>query len=61
MARRRGDRELTASLEAALTRELAAAWRHINEAYFRSALTAPALELVPTRATLGRWLVAGGR
>src|SRR5580693_5447274 len=57
MARRHGDRELTAALEAALTRELVAAWRHINDAYFRSALTAPTLELVPTRTTLGRWLV----
>jgi hypothetical protein len=57
MARRRGDLELTAALEAALTRELVAAWRHINDAYFRSALTAPTLELVPTRTTLGRWLV----
>jgi hypothetical protein len=56
MARRRGDRELTAALEAALTRELVAAWRHINEAYFRSALTTPTLELVPTRTTLGRWM-----
>jgi len=56
MTRGRGDRELTAALEAALTRELVAAWRHINEAYFRSALTAPTLELVPTRATLGRWM-----
>src|SRR5580658_1353084 len=57
MARRRGELGLTAALEAALTRELVAAWRYINEAYFRSALTAPTLELVPTRATLGRWMV----
>ena len=56
MARRHGDPELTLALEAALTRELVAAWRHINEAYFRSSLTAPTLQLVPTRATLGRWM-----
>src|SRR5580692_8280894 len=56
MARRRGELGLTAALEAALTRELVAAWRHINEAYFRTSLTAPTLELVPTRATLGRWM-----
>jgi len=55
MARRRGEQGLTAALEAALTRELVAAWRQINDAYFRGALTAPTLELVPTRTTLGRW------
>jgi Protein of unknown function (DUF2786)/SprT-like family len=48
--------QLTASLEAALVRELRAAWRQLNEAHFRSALVTPTLELVPTRATLGRWV-----
>jgi predicted SprT family Zn-dependent metalloprotease len=50
--------ELTAALEAALVRELRAAWRHLNDAYFRGALAQPTLELVAHRATLGRWLPA---
>jgi hypothetical protein len=52
--------ELTAAMEAAIVRELRAAWRQLNEVYFRSALSMPTLELVPSRATLGRW-VAGLR
>ena len=48
--------ELTARLEAALVRELRVTWRQINEAHFRSALTAPTLELVSSSATLGRWV-----
>ena len=52
------DRELTAALEAALVRELSAAWRQLNDAHFRSALCAPTLEIVPTRTTLGRWIPA---
>jgi hypothetical protein len=48
--------ELTASLERALVRELLVSWRQINESYFKSALSAPALELVPSRAHLGRWM-----
>jgi hypothetical protein len=50
------DATLTATLEAALARELRAAWRQLNEAYFRSALVAPTLELVAWRSTLGRWI-----
>src|ERR1700744_6369834 len=49
---------LTAALEAALARELRATWHQVNDAYFRGALRAPTLELVPTRTTLGRWLHA---
>jgi predicted SprT family Zn-dependent metalloprotease len=49
---------LTATLEAALARELRATWRQLNDAYFRSALLAPTLELVALRATLGRWIPA---
>jgi Protein of unknown function (DUF2786)/SprT-like family len=52
----RAEGELTAALEIALVRELRAAWRQVNEAYFRSRLTAPTLELVATRQTLGRWV-----
>jgi Protein of unknown function (DUF2786)/SprT-like family len=50
------DATLTATLEAALARELRATWRQLNDAYFRSALAAPTLELVDLRATLGRWV-----
>jgi uncharacterized protein (DUF2267 family) len=50
--------ELTAAMEAAIVRELRAAWRQVNEVYFRSALSMPTLELVPSRATLGRWVAA---
>jgi predicted SprT family Zn-dependent metalloprotease len=50
--------ELTASLEAALVRELRAAWRHINESHFRGGLRPPTLVLVAARETLGRWIAA---
>jgi hypothetical protein len=50
------DGELTAALEAALVRELRATWWQINSSFFKSALTAPTLELVLTDATLGRWV-----
>ena len=50
------DAHLTAALEAALVRELRAAWWQINDSYFRGALSAPTFELVPTHATLGRWI-----
>jgi hypothetical protein len=50
--------QLTAKLEAALVRELHAAWRQLNDAHFRGALVPPTLEMVPTRATLGRWVPA---
>jgi hypothetical protein len=48
--------ELTAALESAVVRELRAAWRHLNDSYFRGELTPPTLELVVTRSTLGRWI-----
>ncbi|MGH7435094.1 MAG: SprT-like domain-containing protein [Polyangiaceae bacterium] len=50
--------ELTAALEAALVRELRAAWRHLNETHFRSAMRPPTLELSPHRTMLGRWIVS---
>jgi hypothetical protein len=50
------DATLTATLEAALVRELRATWRQLNDAYFRGGLAAPTLELVALRATLGRWV-----
>jgi hypothetical protein len=60
MAARAVAGELTASLEAALVRELRAAWRHLNETHFRGGLRPPTLELVVTRSMLGRW-IAGTR
>jgi hypothetical protein len=50
------DPELTTALEAGLVRELRAAWHQLNGGHFRSALSAPTFELVPNRATLGRWI-----
>ena len=50
------DPELTPALEAALVRELRAAWHQLNGSHFRSALSAPTFELVSSRATLGRWI-----
>jgi hypothetical protein len=50
------DATLTATLEAALVRELRATWRQLNDAYFRGGLAVPTLELVALRATLGRWV-----
>lgn len=52
------DDELTTALERALLRELMAAWRQVNESYFKGGLRAPALELVASRAHLGRWMHA---
>ena len=52
------DPQLTAALEAALVRELRATWWQMNEAFFRSGLRPPTIELVPTRHTLGRWTPA---
>ena len=55
---RHHDPELTAALEAALVRELRAAWWQLNDAFFKAGLKAPTLELVPGRHTLGRWVPA---
>lgn len=52
------DPRLSVALEAALVREIQAAWRHVNETYFRGAMTAPTLEIVGTRTILGRWIAA---
>jgi hypothetical protein len=50
------DEELTTALEAALVRELKAAWQQINSSHFKSALSPPTLVLVESRSTLGRWV-----
>lgn len=47
---------LTAELEAALVRELRATFWQLNDAFFKSGLRAPTIELVPSRHTLGRWV-----
>jgi hypothetical protein len=49
---------LTTELERALLRELLAAWRQVNESYFKGALRPPALEMVASRTHLGRWMHA---
>jgi hypothetical protein len=46
---------LTARLETLLVRELAVEWAHVNRVYFKGALTAPQIALVPSRARLGRF------
>jgi hypothetical protein len=48
--------ELTASLEAALVRELRATYAQLNDAYFGTRLKSPTLELVVGHSTLGRWV-----
>ena len=52
------DERLTAALEHALLRELRAAYAQVNEVYFGGRLEPATLELVPARATLGRWVSA---
>lgn len=47
---------LSASLEAALLRELAEQYRLLAVSYFRGALRLPQFELVPSRGRLGRWV-----
>lgn len=47
---------LSASLEAALLREVAEQYRHLALAYFKGSLRLPQFELVPSRARLGRWI-----
>jgi hypothetical protein len=49
--------ELTAALEAALVRELRAAYGQLNDSFFRGGLRTPTIELVPSRSTLGRWVL----
>src|SRR5689334_8731259 len=47
--------EIGAALEAALVRELLAAWKQINLAYFKGSLDAPSIELTRARSRLGLW------
>lgn len=47
---------LSAALEAALLHELREQYRLLASAHFKATLTLPQLELVPSRARLGRWV-----
>lgn len=47
---------LSATLEAALLREIVEQYRHLSLAYFKGNLRLPQFELVGSRARLGRWL-----
>jgi hypothetical protein len=49
------DAALTAQLETALLRELAAEYKHLNQSYFKGALEPPTLTLVPHQSRLGQW------
>jgi hypothetical protein len=49
---------LSAALETALLHELREQYRMLAQAYFKGALVMPQLELVPSRARLGRWVRA---
>ncbi|MBX3225190.1 MAG: SprT-like domain-containing protein [Labilithrix sp.] len=49
---------LSAALEAALLHELREQYRLLALAYFKGALRLPQIELVPSRARLGRWVEA---
>jgi len=49
------DSPLTADLERALMRELAAEYKRLNADFFRSSLSLPTLELTDTSARLGSW------
>src|SRR5215472_8141054 len=48
---------LTAALERALLRELVTEYKSINRSHFKGALRTPTVELVDSRAHLGRWVV----
>jgi hypothetical protein len=49
------DAPLTAQLEAALTRALAATWQELNQSHFKGKLKAPAIALSEAAARLGQW------
>jgi hypothetical protein len=49
---------LSAALEAALLRELREQYRLLAAAHFKGAVALPQIELVPSRARLGRWVAA---
>jgi len=49
---------LSAALETALLHELREQYRLLAQTYFKGSLELPQIELVPTRARLGRWVAA---
>jgi hypothetical protein len=48
--------DLSARLEAALLHEIREQYKHLAASYFRGALRLPQIELVDSRARLGRWI-----
>ncbi len=50
--------QLSAALEAALLHELREQYRMLALTYFKGALKLPQIEIVPSRARLGRWVPA---
>jgi hypothetical protein len=54
------DSSLSAELEAALLRQLALAWRGLNDGYFKARLKMPTLSLADGMTRLGQW-IAGER
>lgn len=50
------DETLSAELETALLRQLAATWDNLNQTYFRGALRPPTLRLADGAHRLGQWL-----
>src|SRR5688572_22184090 len=52
------DGNLSAQLEAALLYELRQQYDHLAQLFFKGALRRPQIELVPSRARLGRWVEA---
>src|SRR5262245_5089650 len=55
------DGALSTSLEAALLRQLLAAWRGLNDSYFKGRLRPPTLALADGMTRLGQWLARDRR
>ena len=55
------DDALSAALEAALLRQLAATWRALNDTYFKGRLRPPTLALADGAQKLGQWLARDRR
>jgi predicted SprT family Zn-dependent metalloprotease len=55
------DGALSASLEAALLRQLHAAWRGLNDGYFKGQLRPPTLALADGLTRLGQWIARDRR
>jgi hypothetical protein len=55
------DSALSTDLEAALLRQLQAAWRGLNDSYFKGRLRAPTLALADGMTRLGQWVARDRR